>query len=409
MRIKRLKEYKKILIMGYGLEGRATEKFLKKYCPDTIIAISDQKDNPNYLKKQQEYNLVIKTPGISKRLITIAYTTATNIFFANINNLVVGVTGTKGKSTTASLIYSILKEAGKKVHLVGNIGKPALELLMNKINKEDIFVCELSSYQLDDIQFSPHISVVLDLYPEHMNYHQSVEAYYRAKKNIIKFVTKDDYFIFNPNFKKLVFWSQEVNCHSIPFENKINLKSNPLIGEHNIDNLKAAFTVGHLLKINDDIINQAIKKFKPLPHRLQLVGCYSGITFYDDAISTTPESTTFAIKSLKNISTILLGGQDRGYEFSNLTKTLIDYKILNLVLFPDSGNKIYRLLLNTGHRFNILKTSSMEEAVKFAYKVSPKKSICLLSTASPSYSVWKNFEEKGDLFQFYVKKYSQKK
>ncbi|MFH1611237.1 MAG: cyanophycin synthetase, partial [Patescibacteria group bacterium] len=153
----------------------------------------------------------------------------------------------------------------------------------------------------------------------------------------------------------------------------------------------------------DASITKAIKKFKPLSHRLEAVGEYKGIKFIDDAISTTPESTIEALRSLKNVKTIFLGGEDRGYDFTNLERELRLIGVENVVLFPDTGRRI--LSFTTGLR--VLKTKSMQEAVKFAYKVTPQGSICLLSTASPSYSVWKNFEEKGDLFKKFVKKYSK--
>ncbi|PIP63852.1 hypothetical protein COW97_00295, partial [Candidatus Roizmanbacteria bacterium CG22_combo_CG10-13_8_21_14_all_34_12] len=206
MKLDQLKKYKKILILGYGKEGQATERFLKKYYPNALIGIADIKNNPNYLDEQKNYDLIIRSPGIPKNLITKPYTTATNIFLANIDNVVIGVTGSKGKSTTVSLIYSILKQAGKKVHLIGNIGKPMLDEMLKETGKDDIFVCEFSSYQLDDIKYSPHIAVILDLFPEHMNYHGDVENYYNAKKNIISRSTADDYFIYNPKFKELQSW-----------------------------------------------------------------------------------------------------------------------------------------------------------------------------------------------------------
>lgn len=406
MKLDQLKKYKKILLLGYGKEGQATERFLKKYHRDALIGIADKKINTNYLGEQKNYDLIIRSPGIQKHLITRPYTTATNIFLANINNIVIGVTGTKGKSTTVSLIYSILKQAGKKAHLIGNIGKPMLDEMLKKIEKEDIFVCEFSSYQLDDIEYSPHISVVLDLFPEHMNYHGDVKNYYNAKKNIISHSTGNDYFIYNPEFEELKSWAKNSICKTIPFEQDIPVKNEdiPLIGKHNRENIKAAITAVRLLNVNNDTIVEAIRKFKPLPHRLQLIGKFKEITFYDDAISTTPQSTILAIESLKNIGTIFLGGTDRGYDFDKLVETVIDYKIPNIVLFPDSGEKIFELS-KKATRINFFKTKSMEEAVKFAYKYTPAGKICLLSCASPSYSLWKNFEEKGDLFQFFVKKY----
>lgn len=409
MKLEALKKYNKILILGYGKEGQATERFLKKYVPAAEIGIADKNLSPDYLEEQKNYDLVIKTPGIPKRLVTKPYITATNIFLANTNNMVIGVTGTKGKSTTVSLIYSIIKQAGKAVHLIGNIGQPMLNEMLKKIGKNDIFVCEFSSYQLDDIKYSPHIAVVLDLFPEHMNYHGDIKSYYRAKKNIIAFFTSKDYFVYNPRFEELKVWAEETICRTIPFEQNIPIKDEdiPLIGEHNKENIKAAVTVAHLLNIENDVIVEAIKKFKPLPHRLQMIGKFKKIIFYDDAISTTPESTIFAIKSLKDIGTIFLGGEDRGYIFDELVKTIFDYKIPNLVLFPNSCNKIFKIIeLNKLQPLpRLLKTKSMEEAVKFAYKYTPQGKICLLSNASPSYSLWKNFEEKGDQFQFFVKKY----
>ena len=410
MKLEELKKYKRILILGYGKEGKATEQFLKKYVPDAEIGIADKNLNDNYLNEQINYDLVIKTPGIPKKYITKPYTTATNIFFANISNIVIGVTGTKGKSTTVSLIYNILKNAGRQVFLLGNIGKPMLEELLNPLSKESIFVLELSSYQLDDCNYSPHISVVLDLFPEHMNYHGDVANYYQAKKNIVTYVKNEDYFIYNPRFEELKKWANEIKCFSLPFEETIiDLKNSNLIGEHNLENVRAAITVSHLLEVDSKVIIKSIETFQPLPHRLQKVGTFKKITFYDDAISTTPESTIFAIETLKNIGTIFLGGEDRGFDFHKLVSIVGKFGIANIVIFPDSGDKVLDLIKNRKNYPNILKTKNMEEAVKFAYQNTPKNTVCLLSTASPSYSIWKNFEEKGDLFQRYVKKYGLSK
>ncbi|MEK7109890.1 MAG: UDP-N-acetylmuramoyl-L-alanine--D-glutamate ligase [Patescibacteria group bacterium] len=406
MKLDQLKKYKKILILGYGKEGQATERFLKKFVPMAEVGIADKKYSSDYLDEQNKYDLIIRSPGIPKNLITKPYTTASNIFLANIDNVVIGVTGSKGKSTTVSLIYSILKMAGKSAHLIGNIGKPMLDEMLKPIGKEDIFVCEFSSYQLDDIEHSPHISVVLDLFPEHMNYHGDVKNYYNAKKKIIARVTTDDYFIYNPKFSELKSWAKNSICKKISFEQNIPIRDKdiPLMGKHNKENVKAAVTVAHLLGVDDSIIVEAVKKFKPLPHRLQIVGKFKEIIFYDDAISTTPESTICAINSFSKIGTIFLGGLDRGYDFDELSRVIIEKRIPNIVLFPDSGKKIFELLKKAdGIKF--LKTEGMEEAVKFAYDNTPANTVCLLSTASPSYSLWKNFEEKGDLFQFFVKKY----
>ncbi len=258
------------LILGYGREGKATERYLKNKYPNIKLEITDKDMDKNYLEKQNNYDLVIKTPGISKKKVFCPYTTATNIFFSEIDKLnragkkiiTIGVTGSKGKSTTASLIYAILKEAGKNVQLVGNIGNPMLNSLMKPILDTEIFVIELSSYQLDDISFSPHISVVLNLFPEHMNYHGCIKEYYSAKKNIINFQNEQNFFVFNPKDMGLQGWAKESKAKNISFIEKINIDNKDilLIGEHNIENIKAAITAVKLLKISDKNIKRAIKK-----------------------------------------------------------------------------------------------------------------------------------------------------
>ncbi|OGZ73662.1 MAG: UDP-N-acetylmuramoylalanine--D-glutamate ligase [Candidatus Staskawiczbacteria bacterium RIFCSPLOWO2_01_FULL_40_39] len=398
----------KVLLLGYGKEGKVTQQYLKKYYPKLKIGIADEKQGKQYLKKQKDFDIAVKTPGINKQLVTIPHTTATNIFFSKVlgKNTIIGVTGSKGKSTTASLIFAILKEAGKNVRLVGNIGHPMLAELMHPIKKDALFVVELSSYQLDDVAFSPDIAVVTNLFPEHMDYHGGLENYYDAKKNIIRFQNKNNSFVYHPKNKEIKKWLKGYHRKAVPMVKDVGIKDNdiPLIGAHNKDNIRLAVTVARLCKVSDPIIKKAVINFKGLPHRLERVGEYGGITFYDDAISTTPESSIMAIKALKNVDTILLGGQDRGYDFSALEKTIKKYNIKNAVLFPESGNR----MLKKAKGMNTLKTSSMEKAVKFAYKHTKPGRICLLSCASPSYSLWKNFEEKGDEFKKLVKKFSSR-
>ena len=400
---------KNALILGYGKEGKVTEQYLKNNFPLLKIGIADQSLDKNYLKKQEDFDIAIKTPGIPKKLVKIPYTTATNIFFSQIKNngnKIIGITGSKGKSTTTSLIYEILKQAGKDVEILGNIGKPMLQAMLNPVSKDKIFVLELSSAQLEDLNASPDIAVVTNLFPEHMDYHGTVDNYYGAKKNIVNFQQNGDVFVYNPKNKKLISWLKGLKSKSVPFTKVIPLKDSeiPLLGEHNKNNIRAAISVAREFRIKDDVMKLAIKMFKSLPHRLEFVGEFNGIKFYDDAISTTPESTIMAIEALKNIDTIFLGGQDRGYNFAQLEKIIKKYKIKNVVLFPDSGKKIKVKGLN------VLKTKNMEEAVGFAFKNTKSGKICLLSCASPSYSLWKNFEEKGDQFQLVIKKiFNEKK
>lgn len=392
---------KKILIVGLGVEGKATLDYLKRNLPKNTIETTDLKDGPNYLNKQEEFDLAVRSPGVKKELITIPYTTATNIFFANVKKPVIGVTGSKGKSTTASVIHHLLQTAGRKSQLAGNIGQPLLSVIEMSV---DYFVVELSSFQLEDINYSPHISVLTSVFPEHMDHHGDFQNYLQAKKRILQFSTANDYYVYNTRYEDLVSLSRETKAQPIPFEEALppGIEKIPLIGQHNLENLLGAVTVCHLLKIEDKFIKEGIETFKPLPHRLEKVGTFKGVTFYDDAISTTPQSAIAALDSLENVSTILLGGEDRGYDFGPLVAKLKEKRVANVVLFPDSGLKIKSLL--PAGQFKILETKDMEEAVKFGYANSPEGSVCLLSSGSPSYSLWKNFEEKGDLFQEMVKK-----
>jgi UDP-N-acetylmuramoylalanine--D-glutamate ligase len=367
-----------VLILGYGREGKVTEQFLLQYYPHLRIGIADEQMNAEYLSEQQQYDLVVKTPGIARGKVTVPYITATNIFFSHNKNFTIGVTGSKGKSTTASLIYEMLREAGQKARLLGNIGNPMLGVMLETVDPEEIFVIELSSYMLDDIEYSPNIALLLNLFPDHMDYHGSVEAYYDAKRRIFQFQKPGDVRIEGP-VEEMV---------------PIDRSDLTLLGDHNFQNIQVAVRVARLCKVSDDAIASALRNFKPLPHRLEHIGTFRGVDFYDDAISTTPESTIAAIYALKNVDTIFLGGSDRGYDFHELEKVLRDLGVRNAVLFPESGTRI----LSSRDGFNILETKSMDDAVAFAFEHTEQGKICLLSTASPSYSLWKNFEAKGDEF-----------
>ena len=367
-----------VLILGYGKEGKVTEQYLRRQYPHLRIGIADEQMNAEYLSEQKKYDLVVKTPGIPKSKVSTPYVTATNIFFARNTNFTIGVTGSKGKSTTASLIAAMLSEGGKKVRLFGNIGTPMLGVMLGPIDPEEIFVIELSSYMLDDIEYSPNIAVLLNLFPDHMDYHGSAEAYYDAKRRIFRFQKPGDIGI-EGSVEEVV---------------PIDRSELTLLGDHNFQNIQAAVRVARLCGVSDDAIASALRNFKPLPHRLEHLGTFRDIDFYDDAISTTPESTIAALRALGDVDTIFLGGSDRGYDFHELEKVLREQGIRNIVLFPETGGR----MLTSHDGFNILETKNMEEAVSFAFEHTEHGKICLLSTASPSYSLWQNFEAKGDEF-----------
>lgn len=393
------------LLLGYGKEGKTTRQYLRERFPRLQIGIADASQGMGYLRKQELYDIGVKTPGMPRRLVTMPYTTATNMFFSEMQGTpvrIVGVTGTKGKSTTTTLIRALLRAGGYRVRVLGNIGVPMLDTLRQPIAPNEVIVLELSSHQLDDLRFSPHVAVVLNLFPEHIPYHGNVEAYYAAKKNSIAFQQPDDVFFFNPHDAQLREWAERAPGRALPWKSglPVTRKELPVLGDHNVENVRAAVAVARLFGVSDAAIRRGIQNFHPLPHRLERIGTFRGITFYDDAISTTPESTIAALRALPNVGTIFLGGEDRGYDFRALERELRARGVKNIVLFPKSGKRVLR----SRKGFTILETRSMDAAVRFAYRTTPAGQMCLLSTASPSYTIWKNFEAKGEAFQRAVRR-----
>jgi len=440
--------FRRTLILGYGLEGKFTHAYLRKKYPSFKFGLADLKNiavkdknlelfsGSNYLESIKKYEVIIKSPGISNLLPEIIaaqnsgreITSITNLFLSNYGEQTIGVTGTKGKSTTASLIFQILKAAHKKVYLVGNIGHDPLKYLLEKKDEQKIFVYELSSYQLAIANQGPHVSVFINIFPDHLPYHDGFSNYFKAKSNITNFQTSNDVFIFNPEYPTLKSLAQKTKAETINYLNQCSVKNNcifyhsekiisldaiKLLGAHNIKNIMAAICAAKLYKVSNSIIKKALTNFSNLEHRLEFAGHYKNISFYDDAISTTPESTLAAIEVFKEkIDTIILGGEDRGYKFTALANRLAELKIANIVLFPNSGQRIIKeIAMSYAKRKvvppKILETKNMVDAVKFAYKNTAPHKICLLSTASPSYSLFKDFKEKGNLFQAEIKKYGQ--
>jgi UDP-N-acetylmuramoylalanine--D-glutamate ligase len=384
------------LILGFDVEGRASKDYLKSYFPGLEVGIADQKDGDSYLEKQFEYDISVKTPGIAASKMNSYYTTATNIFFSKVKGTTIGVTGTKGKSTVSALLYEIMKAAGKDVSLVGNIGSPMLDSLDDD-SSDKIYIVELSSYQLDDVRYSPDIALVLNLMQDHMTYHGDIEAYHEAKMNIVKYQNSSDCAFYNSDDKVLSDFMTLVSSVIVPFTHD-NFDTK-LLGAHNQFNINAASTVARHLGVEDKLINMVVSEFTSLEHRLELVGEKNGVKFYDDAISTTPESTIAAIKCFDKIDSIILGGTDRGYDYSELERVVYDRGIRNIVLFPDTGNRI----ISNRAGLNILETTNTNEAVRFCSENSVD-GVCLMSPASPSFSCFKNYKDRGDQFKDAVAK-----
>ncbi len=362
MRIHEL-DGKTICVLGYGKEGRATVTALEQYAPNAEITIADRqaaipKDSDKHwwqlgdgwLENLKKFDIIIKSPGIppQKELEAHAEKTigAVQIFLDTIAGsgaVVIGVTGSKGKSTTSALIAAMLKAGGKDVGLVGNIGDPSIAHI-GDAKKGTIFVHELSSYMLQDLTSSPHVAVVTSFFPEHLDYHGSIEAYLDAKKNIARFQREEDATYFNADAPGAVTIAQEGHGRKIPVhagDCPIDLTQTKLIGEHNRANIALAWRVVEDLGIRKETAIAAAKTFQPLPHRLESLGVVHGIEWIDDAISTTPESAIAALDALGDrVATIILGGQDRGNDFRELAKRLKDSSVKTIILFPGSGPRI---------------------------------------------------------------------
>jgi len=423
---------KKVLILGFGREGRDNFLFLRKLFPKKVLGVADRlkiKDlrfkkvrlhlGENYLKALKDYDVIIKSPGIPfKELSKLDFdylkkiTTQTEIFFKNCPGKIVGITGTKGKSTTASLIYKILKRGGIKAHLAGNIGKPVLNLLFSA-TPNDVYIYELSSHQLYNLKKSPHIAVFLNIYQEHLDYYRNFNEYVRAKANITRYQNENDYLVYNSQDKIVREIAKKSEAQKIPIPTHYKLRMNiriPLLGEFNFKNIMAAVAVGKIFGLPPLKIAKTIENFKPLPHRLEYIGTYKGIKFYNDSLSTIPETTIAALDGLgNNVETIFLGGFDRGISFKNLAKRILKSKIKNLILFPTTGERIWReiISLKRKNKFRAFLVQNMKDAVRLAYQYTRKGKICLLSCASTSFSIFRDYKEKGNLFKKYVKKFAK--
>ena len=411
---------KKILILGFAREGRDTLRFLRKHFPNKVFDIADQKESlPNlpkkkvelylgkdYLKAIKQYDVIVKSPGIPLRMVkpllkeSQRLTSETDIFFSACQGTIVGITGTKGKSTTASLIYSILKKGGRKVKLVGNIGAPALQFLSAQ-TPEDIFVFELSSFQLENLKQSPHIAVFLNLYPEHLNHHGSFASYAKAKANITRYQSATDFLIYNAKDKEVLRIAKKSKAQKIPFVPSPKGGLTPLIAA-----LEPIIAVGRLFGVPEQTTKQAIKDFNPLPHRLEQIGTFKEITFVNDSLATIPEATIGALDALGiNVATLIAGGFDRGVSVAKLARRIEKSTIKTLILFPETGKRIIYALKKKPSRIFFVDT--MKEAIRLAFKNTPKKKICLLSPAAASFNLFRDYQDRGEQFKKFVKQYGR--
>lgn len=439
---------KKLAIWGLGSEGWSILKFLKKKFPAKEIYIFNDKEFAKEIndtliqdpfvkivygndirKNLKNIDTIIRSPGVSIYKEDLIYaknngikiSSSTNLWFSeHINDKKIVVTGTKGKSTTSSMITHLLRNSGLRVTLGGNIGTPMIDMLSVE-PKPDIWVMELSSYQISDLEYSPNISLLLNLFPEHLDWHLNLENYYRDKLNLFSNQNKNDISILNKkdtntlkyienlDMKKILFFNDEEAFHVkdkylyYKDEKIFNGKYMPIPGNHNLLNLCSALTILKYLNIDFRKNVEYIKSFKGLPHRLYPWGIINDILYIDDSISTTPESSIAALETYKDKKlTILMGGFDRGLNFEKFANYILNNNnIFSIITMPDNGYRIaetIRKKINDNSNFILIETNSLEEAVNKAKEITPKDGIILLSPGSPSYGKFKNFAERGETF-----------
>jgi len=440
---------KKIAILGFGMEGRDLVRFLlnkearislfdKK--PEEELNFSGIDKNKIALSTGEQYldsgltdfDYVFRSPGVYRyipeiikaesRGVTIF--SAIKLFFEVCPAKIIGVTGTKGKGTTSSLIYEILKSAGKDVYLAGNIGVPYLELLP-KLTKESFVVLELSSFQLIDMESSPQIAVVLNITQDHLDWHEDLDEYIDAKKNIVKHQKDNDFAIISADYKvpesfssltkaKVLYFSRNKKVKgSFSSDGNVYLSTDKEIllggardlllrGEHNLENVTAAVAASGVLDISPQAIWKAVSSFKGLEHRLELVGRAKGISFYNDSFATGPQPTIAAVKSFSEPLTVILGGSEKGLDYKGLGEEISKVENLSsVVLIGRVGPKIKKALQAAGYKGKMIDMgrASMEEVVGEAVLNTPQGGVILLSPAAASFDMFKDYKDRGKKFK----------
>lgn len=423
---------KKIALLGFGLENTSLLDWLTKNKVSAQITICDRQiskplpalKNTNIRwqtggqadQELEKFDILFRSPGwplhdpklLKAKRLGRLITSPINLFMELCpTKNIIGVTGTKGKGTTATLIYKILKAANKQVFLGGNIGIAPFSFL-SKIKPSDYVVLELSSFQLEDLSWSPQVAVFTNFYKEHLapadpnnpNFHKTLSSYWRAKLNIAS-SPNTGWLVINKKLKSKIAASKlsarVISFSTSPLESK-------LAGSYNKENIAAAVKVAEILNIPQTVTQATIKNFKNLEHRLEFVARKLGVSFYDNSFSTTPESTVLDIKSFPEPVILIAGGADKGADFSRLART-IKKTTKHLVLLPGSGTArlLQELKKVSFSRAQLSDARDMREAVRQAKSLAKPGDVVLLSTGCASFGIFKNYKERGSLFKRYVK------
>lgn len=406
---------KRILILGFGREGRSSLRFVQKYLPNAVVAVADKNamdgvkySGNQYLEAMNDYDIVIKTPGISLKDFDTKggeITSQTDLFLSQFHSQTIGISGTKGKSTTTSLIYHLLKSSGRDAILTGNIGIPCFDI-MEEINPDSIVVYELSAHQLEYVHNSPHVGVLLNVFEEHLDHFGTFERYKSAKFNLLRFMGEHDTAVINDallNDTLDLFVNSKV-FSLFDFDDEIDPTALPLKGEHNYQNIKAALLACDAYGVDYRELIPYLYTFKPLEHRLEPVGTFGGVVFINDSISTIPQAAIAACQALKRVDFLLLGGFDRGIDYQPLVDYLKAHPVPHLLFTGKAGERMMVMLGGVSGRFYY---PTMEEAFTYITAHAKPGDVCLLSPAASSYDQYKNFEERGRKFKVLAEKFGK--
>ena len=404
----------KILLLGYGKEGKAIENYFKKHEQNLTVDILENFNIKDIRKSDySSYNIIFRSPSVPP-LGLKNESSITKYFFDHCPCPIIGVTATKGKGTTCSFIKSLLDAHEEDAYLVGNIGEPAINVL-DELKPTSVVVYEMSSFQLWDLKKSPHIAVIGTIEPDHLNVHKDYDEYKSAKANICRYQTEQDYLIYykdNPESVQISEVTDRPHKLAYPYKIPEDIKNAVKIpGKHNINNAIAALTAvacyknispdEYLQGYKNEII-KGLQSFKGLPHRLEFVRELDGIKFYDDNFSTTPASTRVAIEAFPDQSVIpIIGGRDKtGYEDLPEIYEILNTKVVNIpaiILMGESGHELAKRYQD--ERFILIE--SLEEAVKTAQKEAEKlnDAIVLMSPSAASFDMFENVYDRGSKYQ----------
>lgn len=408
---------KSVLILGFGREGRSTYRLLRDVGGYAKLAVSDMNCvdtldddvtgifGETYLSVLDDYDLVFKSPGVVLPKPFDDYrcriTSQAEQFLTVYARQTVGITGTKGKSTTSSLLYHVLKNNGVDTVFAGNIGIPVFDIV-DDLTASTAVVMEMSCHQLEYIAASPSVAVFLNLYEDHLDHYGSFEKYAHAKRNIYRFQRPVDVLFCHPDFLP-----EEGDCAAqicrittdhlpnAPLETKLR-------GEHNRFNISVVYDIAKRYGVSDEGFLAAVASFSPLAHRLEWLGTVDGVDYYDDSISTTVESAVSAVNSIENAGTLLVGGMDRGIDYTGLVAFLPTCPLDTVIFMYESGKRVYEELTAKPAvcgQPQYVCVSDLKEAVDHAKTATAKGKACILSPAAASYGYFKNFEERGDVFR----------